>query len=110
MERVVCPNRGKAHQKERRLARPIREKAQEGERRLRRVKEEEAAHMAKPREAQQGWWGSFVEELRKKGEKHCRKGVLKEMGLLELGWMTGEIVVSYLTYKCRKERSYVEDN
>jgi len=49
---VACPNRGKAHQEERRPAHPIREKAQKGEKRLRRVEEKEAACMARPREAQ----------------------------------------------------------
>jgi len=48
--RVVRPQKA---QQEKRLARPVRGKAQEGERRLRRIEEDGAAHMAKPREAQQ---------------------------------------------------------
>jgi len=64
-------------QQERRPARPIREKAQEGEKRLRRV-EDEIAHVAKPQEAQQGWKRSSIEELRKRAEEHCRKGVPEE--------------------------------
>jgi len=48
--------------------------------------------------------------LRKRAEEHCGKGVPREARLLELGWMTEEIVVSYLTYKCGKKGSHVEDN
>jgi len=109
VKRVARPNRGKAHQEERRPARSIREKAQEGEKRLRRIEEEKAAHPVKG-EAQQGWRRSSIEELRKKAEKHCEKGVPREARLLELGWMTEEIVVLYLTCKCREKGSHVEDN
>jgi len=51
-----------------------------------------------------------MEELRKKVEEHCGKGIPREMRLLELGWITEEIVVLYLTCKCREKRSHVEDN
>ena len=51
-----------------------------------------------------------MEELRKRAEEHCRKGILEEAQLLEIGWMTKEIVVSYLTCKCREKGSYIEDN
>jgi len=97
------------HQKERKLARPIREKVQKGEKKLRRMEEEKAVHPAKG-EAQQGWRRSSIEELRKKAEEHCRKGVPREARLLELGWMIEEIVVSYLTCKCGEKGSHVEDN
>jgi len=109
VKRVVCPDGGKAHQKERKLARPIREKVQKGEKKLRRMEEEKAVRPAKG-EAQQGWRRSSIEELRKKAEEHCRKGVPREARLLELGWMTEEIVVSYLTCKCGEKGSHVEDN
>jgi len=89
--------------------RPTRGKAQEGEKRLRRMEEEKAAHPVK-REAQQGWRRSSMEELRKKAEEHCGKGVPREVRLLELGWMTEDIVVSYLACKCREKGSYIEDN
>jgi len=85
-------------------------KTQEGERRLRRVKEAEAARMAKPKEAQQGWKRSSVEELRKKAEEYCGKGIPREVQLLELEWMTEEVVVLYLTCKCREKGSHIEDN
>ena len=52
IKRVACPNKGKAHQEERRPAHPIREKAQKGEKRLRRIKEEKAVRPVKE-EAQQ---------------------------------------------------------
>jgi len=109
MKKVARPTEGKAHQEERRPARPIKEKAQEGEKRLRRIEEEKAVCSAKG-EAQQEWRRSSIEELRKKAEEHCGKGVPREAQLLELGWMTEEIVVSYLTCKCGEKGSHVEDN
>jgi len=51
-----------------------------------------------------------MEELRKKTEEHCGKGVPREAQLLELGWMTEDIVVLYLACKCGEKRSHVEDN
>jgi len=54
VKRVVCPNKGKAHQEERRLACPIREKVQEKRKRLRRMEEEKAARPVKG-EVQQEW-------------------------------------------------------
>jgi len=65
-------------------------------RRLRRTEEEEAAHMAKPQEAQQGWRRSLVAELRRRAEEHCSKGILKEVHLLELGWCMKEMIVIYI--------------
>jgi len=106
---MACPDRKKTHQEERKPACSIREKVQEGEKRLRRIEEEKAAHPAKG-EAQQEWRRSSIEELRKKAEEHCRKGVPREARLLELGWITEEIVVSYLTCKCGEKGSHVENN
>jgi len=51
-----------------------------------------------------------MKELRKRAEEHCRKDIPKEARLLEIGWMTKEIVVLYLTCKCREKGSHVEDN
>jgi len=51
-----------------------------------------------------------MEELRKKVEEHCGKGVPREAQLLELGWMTKEVVVLYLTCKCGEKGSHIEDN
>jgi len=92
-----------------RVARPDGGKAHQGEKRLRRMEEEKAACPVKG-EAQQGWRRSSMEELREKAEEHCGKGVPREARLLELGWMTEEIVVSYLTCKCGEKGSHVEDN
>jgi len=86
VKRVAHPDGGKAHQEE-----------------------EKAACPAKG-EVQQEWRRSSIEELRKKVEEHCGKGVPRETQLLELGWMTEEIVVSYLTCKCGEKGSHVEDN
>jgi len=77
VKRVARPNRRKAHQEERRPARPTRKKAQKEEKRLRRMEEEKAMHPVKG-EAQQEWRRSSIEELRKKAEEHCGKGVPRE--------------------------------
>ena len=52
---------------------------------MRRIEEEEAAYVTKPQEAQQEWRKSLVEELRKRAEEYCGKGVLEKACLLELG-------------------------
>jgi len=57
---------------------------QGGERRLRRIEEEKAARPVKE-EAQQEWKRSSIEELRKRVEEHCGKGILEETQFLELG-------------------------
>jgi len=52
-----------------------------------------------------------MEELRKKTEEHCGKGVPEKVQLLELGWYTLEMIVTY--NKCRgygRKGSYAEDN
>jgi len=42
---------------------------------------------------------------------YCGKGVPEEAQLLELGWMTKEVVVLYLVCKrCRERGCHVEDN
>ena len=69
------------------------------------------ACMAKPQEAQQGWKRSSVEELRKRVEEYCGRGVLEEAQLLELGWCTREVVVLYLTCeRCGSQGYHMEDN
>jgi len=84
VKRVARPREEKAHQGERRPARPVREEVQRGERRLRRIEEEKAACPVKG-EAQQEWRRSSIEELRKRVEEHCGKGVPEEAQFLELG-------------------------
>jgi len=76
-KRVVHPREGKAHQEEKKPVCPVREKAQEEERRLRRMKEEKAARPIQGK-AQQEWKRSSMQELKKKVEKHCGKGIPRE--------------------------------
>jgi len=67
--------------------------------------------VARPREAQQKEWRRSAEEvLRKRAEEYCGKGVPEEAQLFEIGWMTKEVVVSYLTCWCGKKGCHVEDN
>ena len=68
--------------------------------------------MAKPREVQQEEWRrSSVEELRKRAEEHCGKGVLEKAQLLELRWYMKEVVVSYLLCeRCKSQGYHVENN
>jgi len=81
----------KVQQKER-PACPVRGEVQE--RKLRKVEKEEAS----------------VEELRKRAKEYYEKDIPKEVQLWDLGWCMREIVVSYLTCKCRKKGSYIEDS
>jgi len=65
----------------------------------------QAVCMTKSQEVQQEWRRSSVVKLRKRAE------VLKEAHLLEFGWQTLEIVVSYLTCeKCGSQGCHVEEN
>jgi len=90
---------------------PAKGKVQETERKLRRAEEEKAACVAKPQEVQQGWKKSSIEELRKRAEEHCGRGILEETRLLELGWYTRETIVTYVEYeRCRKKGCHMEEN
>jgi len=95
-KRVACPDEGKAHQEKKKLACLKRGKVQENrkERQIRRVEEEKLA-CPEQRKAQQGWRRSSIEELRKRAEEHCGKRVPEEAQLLELGWYTPEMIVTY---------------
>jgi len=111
VKRVARPREGKAHQEERRPARPIREKVQERERRLRRIEEEKAVHSVKGKAQQKEWKRTPVEKLRIRTEVYCGKDVPREAQLLELGWITKEVVVSYLVCeRCEERGCHVEDN
>jgi len=50
------------------------------------------------------WRRSLVAELRKKAEEHCDKEVPEEALLLELGWCTKEVIVTYVQCKRYKEK------
>jgi len=101
----MCPK------KEKRVACSKERKAHQGERReVRQVEGREAARPEK-REVQQEWKRTPVEKLRIRAEVYCGKGVPEEAQLLELRWMTKEVVVSYLVCERCGERGYhVEDN
>jgi len=110
VKRVARPRERKAYQGERRPARPIREEAQGGERRLRRMEEEKVACPVKE-EAQQEWRRSSIEELRKRTEEHCGKGIPEEAQFLELGWYVPGMIVTYTEYRgCGRKGSYAEDD
>ena len=52
-----------------------------------------------------------MEKLRIQAEVYCGKGIPEEAQLLELGWMTKEVVVSYLVCeRCGERGCHVEDN
>jgi len=52
-----------------------------------------------------------VEELRKKAEDHYSKGVLEKALLLELGWYTKEVIVTYVQCdRCEKKGCYMKEN
>jgi len=110
VKRMTCPKKGKVHQEKRRLACPIREKAQEREKRLRRMEEEKAARPIQGK-AQQKWRRSSIEELKKRAEEHCGKGVPKEAQFLELGWYVPGMVVTYTECRgCERKGSYAKDD
>jgi len=67
----------------RRPVHPVRGEAQE--RKLRKVEQEEAACVAKPREAQQEWKRSSWEMLRKRAEWYCGPIVPQDAELWKLG-------------------------
>ena len=85
--------------------------AQEKEKRLRRREEEKAMRPVKEEAQQEEWKRTLVEKLRIRAEVYCGKGVPEEAQLLELEWMTKEVVVSYLVCeRCGEQGCHVEDN
>jgi len=75
------------------------------------VEQEEAAHVAKPREAQQEWKRSLWEVLRKRVEWYCGPTVPQDAELWELGWCGQGAVVMYLKCsRCGKGGCYAEDD
>jgi len=73
--------------------------------------EEEKVACPIQEEVQQKWKRTSVEKLRIRAEVYCGKDIPEEVQLLELGWMTEEVVVSYLVCeRCRKQGCHVEDN
>jgi len=81
------------------------------ERKLKKVKEEKVAHVAKPREAQQEWKRSLVEELRRRAKEHYGKEMPEEACLLELGWCMEKVIVMYVQCeRCEEKGCHVEKN
>jgi len=75
-----------------------------------RRREEEAACVARPQKAQQK--GRLVCPNWEKVQEYCGvENVPEDIRLLGLGWMTEEVVVTYIECKwCRKKEMYREDN
>jgi len=69
-------------------------------------------HVATPQKVQQGEWRrSPAHVLRQKAQEHCREGIPDEACLLELGWYTKEVVVSYVECEvCGQKGCHVEEN
>jgi len=97
--------------KERRVVRSIKRKAHQREKKqLRRAKKKKVIHPVQGK-AQQAYRRPLIEELRKRAEEHCGKGVLEEIQLWDLGWCTREVVVFYLVCeKCEEKGCHVKDN
>jgi len=81
-----------------------------GEKKLRVV--EKVACVAMPQKAQQKEWRrSLAYVLRQKAQEHCGEGILDEACLLELGWYTKEVIVSYVECeRCGQKGCQVEEN
>jgi len=73
---------------------------------------EEAVCVAMPQKAQQKEWRrSPAYVLRWKAQKHCREGIPDKACLLELGWYTKEVIVSYVECeRCGQKGCQVEKN
>ena len=49
--------------------------------------------------------------MRRRVEEHCGKGVPEEAHLLELGWCTKEVIVTYVQCeRCGEKGCHVEKN
>ena len=72
----------------------------------------EAAQVVMPQKAQQKEWRrSSAYVLRQKAQEHCGEGIPDEACLLELGWYTKEVVVSYVECeRCGQKGCQVEEN
>jgi len=82
----------------------------EGEKKLQVV--EEAACMAIPQKVQQKKWRrSPAYVLQRKAQEHCGEGIPDGACLLELGWYTKEVVVSYVECEgCGQKGYHIEEN
>jgi len=73
---------------------------------------EEVARVAMPQKAQQKEWRrSPAHVLRQKAQEHCGESIPDGACLLELGWYTKEVIVSYVECgRCRQKGCQVEEN
>jgi len=52
-----------------------------------------------------------VHVLQQKAQEHCEEGIPDEVHLLELGWYTEEVIVTYLECeKCGRKGCHMEEN
>jgi len=81
-----------------------------GEKKLQVV--EETAYVAMPQKVQQKEWRrSPVHVLQQKAQEHCEEGIPDEACLLELGWYTKEVIVSYVECeRCGQKGCHMEEN
>jgi len=72
--------------------------------------EEKAVHVVRPQKVQQK--GRPAHPNWEKVQEHCGvENVPKDAWILELGWMTKEVVATYIEYRwCRKKGMYKEGN
>ena len=68
--------------------------------------------MAMPQKAQQKEWKrSPVHALQQRAQEHCGEGIPDKVCLLELGWYTKEVIVSYVECeKCGQKGCHMEEN
>ena len=64
-----------------------------------------------PKVQEKEWRRSPAHVLRQKVQEHCRKGILDEACLLELGWYTKEVIVLYVECeRCGQKECQMEEN
>ena len=64
-----------------------------------------------PKVQKKEWRRSLAHVLQQKAQEHCGKGILDEACLLELGWYTKELIVSYVECeRCGQKGCQVEKN
>jgi len=73
---------------------------------------EEVVCVAMLQKAQQKEWRrSPVHILQRKAQEHCGESIPDKACLLELGWYTKEVIVSYVEYeRCGWKECHIEEN
>jgi len=110
-EKVVHVERPQKTQQEERPVCPAKGKAQEKERKLRRVEGSKAVRPMKGNAQQGEWKRSSWKTLRKRAEWYCGPTVPRDAKLWELGWHGQGAIITYLRYpRCGKGGCYAEDD